>query len=148
VDDSCTLITARELDAPVGRVWDAWHDPRKIAAWWGPAGFHSTVTSLEVRPGGRFEVVMHGPDGTDDPNVYVFDHVEEHRQLVYTDLGSEQFGLAPFQSVLDLEGVGDKTRVVLTARFRSEEDERKHVEEFGAIEGSQQLLQRLEEQAR
>jgi uncharacterized protein YndB with AHSA1/START domain len=148
VDDSHTLITTREMDAPVGRVWDAWHDPKKIAKWWGPAGFHSTVKELDIREGGRFDVIMHGPDGTEYPNLYVFDRVEEHKQLVYTNAGSKQFGLAPFQSVVDMEAIGNKTRVVLKARFPSEEDKRKHVEEFHAIEGSQQLLQRLEEQAR
>jgi uncharacterized protein YndB with AHSA1/START domain len=148
MDDSFTLTTTREMDAPVDRVWDAWHDPKKLAKWWGPAGFQSTVKVLDVRPGGRFEVVMHGPDGTDYPNVFVFDQVEKHKRLVYTNMGSEQFGLAPFQSVFGLESIGNKTRIVLKARFFSAEDKRKHVEEFHAIEGSKQLLQRLEEQAR
>jgi uncharacterized protein YndB with AHSA1/START domain len=107
------------MDAQLSRVWDAWNDPDMIAKWWGPAGFHSTVRELDVRKGGRFEVIMHGPDGTDYPNVYVFDRVEELKQLVYTNLGSEQFGLAPFQSVVDLEAVGNKTRVVLKARSAS-----------------------------
>ena len=100
------------------------------------------------REGGRFEVIMHGPDGTDYPNLYLFDRVVEHRQLVYTNVGSERFGLAPFQSVVDMEPIGERTRVVLTARFISEEDKRKHVEDFHAIEGSRQLLERLEAQAR
>lgn len=148
MDDTFTLITTREIDAPLDRVWDAWHDPARIAKWWGPAGFHSTVRELDVREGGRFEVIMHGPDGTDYRNLYVFDHVQERRQLVYTNVGSARFGLAPFQSVFDLESIGSRTLVVLKARFVSEEDKRKHVEEFGAIEGSRQLLERLEEQAR
>jgi uncharacterized protein YndB with AHSA1/START domain len=92
VDDSHTLITTREMDAPVKRVWEAWNDPEQIARWWGPAGFPSTVQELDVRKGGRFDVVMHGPDGTDYPNLYVFDHVEELGQLVYKGAGSEQFG--------------------------------------------------------
>jgi uncharacterized protein YndB with AHSA1/START domain len=148
VDDSFTLTTTRDIDAPLARVWDAWHEREKIARWWGPAGFHSTVRELDVRPGGRFEVVMHGPDGTDYPNLYLFDHVEEQRRLVYTNFGSEEFGLAPFQSVFDLVESGNTTRVVLKARFESEQDMRRHVEEFHAIEGAAQLLQRLEEEAR
>jgi hypothetical protein len=68
--------------------------------------------------------------------------------LVYTNVGSEKSGLAAFQSVFDMAGIGKRTRVVLTARFSSEEDKRKHVEEFQAIKGSEQLLERLEEQAR
>ncbi|HTP25147.1 MAG TPA: SRPBCC domain-containing protein [Anaeromyxobacteraceae bacterium] len=147
MDDSYTLIATRIIDAPTSKVWDAWIAPEKIAKWWGPAGFRSTVKELDVREGGRFHVIMHGPDGTDYPNLYVFDRVEDLKQLVYTNVGSKQFGLAPFQTVVDMEGIGNKTRVVLKARFGSEEDKRKHVEEFHAIEGAQQLLQRLEEQA-
>lgn len=148
MDDTYTLVTTRDIDAPVGQVWAAWTDPEKIARWWGPAGFHSTVEELDVREGGRFKVVMHGPDGTDYPNLYLFDRVTEHRQLVYTNVGSEQFGLAPFQSIVDMERMGDRTRIVLKARFSSEEDKRKHVEEFHAIEGSRQLLERLEAQSK
>lgn len=148
MDDSYTLITTRDIDAPLENVWAAWKDPTRIARWWGPAGFRSTVEELDVREGGHFRVIMHGPDGTDYPNLYVFDRVAEPSQLVYTNTGSERFGLAPFQSVVDMEADGDRTRVVLKARFSSDEDRRKHVEEFHAIEGSRQLLQRLEEQAR
>jgi hypothetical protein len=35
-----------------------------------------------------------------------------------------------------------------TARFASAEDKRTHVEEFHAIEGSRQLLERLEAQSK
>ena len=148
MDDSHIVIITREIDAPLERVWDAWNDPEKIARWWGPTGFRSTVNELDVRAGGRFDVVMHGPDGTDYPNLYIFDDVQELKRLVYTNTGSKQFGLAPFQSVFDMEDVGDRTRVTLKARFSSEEDRERHVEQFHAIEGAQQLLERLEEQAR
>ncbi len=148
MDDAHTLTVTRAIEAPVERVWDAWNDPEQIARWWGPAGFHSTVNELDIREGGRFDVVMHGPDGTEYPNVYVFDHVRERRQLVYTNVGSERFGLAPFRSVFDMEGAGPTTNVTLTARFSTEEDKRRHVEEFHALEGARQLLERLEEQVR
>ncbi|MBL6274832.1 SRPBCC domain-containing protein [Micromonospora fiedleri] len=148
MDDSYTIVATREIAAPVADVWDAWNAPEKIARWWGPAGFRSTVKELDVRQGGRFDVTMHGPDGTDYHNVYVFDSVEPYRQLVYTNVGSAEFGLAAFQSVFDMVGTGDTTQVTLEARFTTEEDRRKHVEDFQAVEGSRQLLERLEEQAR
>ncbi|WP_280436284.1 SRPBCC domain-containing protein [Nocardia carnea] len=147
MSDSLALETTRVIGAPIARVWDAWHDPRKMAKWWGPSDFHSTVNELDVRAGGRFDVVMHGPDGTDYPNIYLFDRVVPPTQLVYTNIGSKQFGLAAFQSIVDLEALGDRTRVTLRSFFSSAEDKRKHVEDFHAIEGARQLLQRLEEQA-
>jgi uncharacterized protein YndB with AHSA1/START domain len=148
MEDQFMLTTTREIDAPIDRVWGAWHDPDKIARWWGPAGFRSTVRELDVRTGGRFDVIMHGPDGTDYPNVYLFDRVEAGERLVYTNVGSEQFGLAAFQSVFTTEDLGDRTRVTLTARFSSQEGMRRHVEDFQAIKGSEQLLERLEQQAK
>jgi uncharacterized protein YndB with AHSA1/START domain len=148
MDDSYSITITRDMNVPADRVWDAWNSPDKIAKWWGPAGFTSTVKQLDVRDGGRFEVIMHGPDGKDYPNLYVFDLVEKRKQLVYTNTGSKEFGLAPFQSVFDIEEIGNRTRVTLKARFSTEEDKRKHVEQFHAIEGAQQLLQRLEEQAK
>lgn len=89
-------MATREVDAPLDAVWDVWHDPGKIARWWEPAGFRSTVRELDVRPGGRFDVVMFGPDGTDYPNLYIFDGIVEGKQLVYTNVGSERFGLGRF----------------------------------------------------
>jgi uncharacterized protein YndB with AHSA1/START domain len=148
MDDSFSIIITRDMKVSADQVWDAWNSPEKIAKWWGPAGFSSTVKQLDVRDGGRFEVIMHGPDGRDYPNLYVFDHVEKRKQLVYTNTGSKEYGLAPFQSVFDIEEIGNRTRVTLKARFSTEEDKRKHVEQFHAIEGAQQLLQRLEEQAK
>lgn len=46
-----------------------------------------------------------------------------------------------------LEPLDGGTRVVLLARYASAEDKRRHVEDFGAVEGSRQLLERLEQQA-
>jgi uncharacterized protein YndB with AHSA1/START domain len=71
MDDSFTLITTRDIDAPLSRVWDAWYDPEKIAQWWGPAGFHCAFKKLDIRQDGRFEVIMHGPDGTHYPNLSI-----------------------------------------------------------------------------
>ena len=148
MDDEVTLSAARDVAAPVERVWRAWLEPERIARWWGPAGFRSTVRELDVRPGGRLDIVMHGPDGTDYPNLYVFDAVEPLRRLRYTNTGSVRFGLAPFTSVVDLTPAGDRTRVALTSTFPTPEEKRRHVEDFAAAEGTRQLLERLESQAR
>ncbi|MCY7380752.1 MAG: SRPBCC domain-containing protein [Gemmatimonadaceae bacterium] len=147
MDDHLELITTRDVDAPIETVWAAWTGREKIARWWGPAGFRSTVNELAVREGGRFDVIMQGPDGTDYPNLYLFDHVQERKQLIYTNVGSAQFGLASFQSVVDLASVGSRTRVTLTAKFTTAADKQKHVDEFHAIQGTRQLLERLEEQS-
>jgi len=148
MDDKYTLVTTKEVATTPEKIWDAWTDPEKVAKWWGPKGFTSTVEELDVWDGGKFRVIMHGPDGVDYPNIYVFDKVNRPSQLIYTNQGSEQFRLAPFQSVLDVERMGNKTKLTLKMRFASEVEKEKHVKQFHAENGSKELLARLADQAK
>ncbi|MGI5220727.1 SRPBCC domain-containing protein [Nocardia sp. CA-290969] len=149
------ITVSRIMNATPRQIWAAWKDAASIARWWGPDGFSSTVNVLDLRPGGRFDVVMHGPDGTDYANLYLVDEVTPERRLRYTNQGSAEFGLAPFVSVVDIEPVttdgpssrSPRTRVTLTSEFASATDYRKHVEDFHAVEGAHQLLERLEQTA-
>jgi len=45
------LVLKRVFNAPRERVWKAWTDPRRLAQWWGPAGFTNPVCEADVRPG-------------------------------------------------------------------------------------------------
>lgn len=148
MNDTYTLTTALEIGASPEAIWNAWRDPERLAKWWGPAGFGSTVEELDLREGGAFRVTMHGPDGVDYPNTYIFDQVMPPKRLIYTNTGSEQFGLKPFQSVVDLVDDGTNTRVTLKMRFATQEEKDKHVNVFHAVEGSRELLERLSEQSR
>lgn len=105
------------------------------------------VRELDVRSGGRFDVVMHGPDGTEYQNVYVFGDVEPGKRFSYTHQGSEEHGLAPSCSVMTIEMIDidePRTRVTLRSYYASEVDRRRHLEDFQAAAGARQLLERLE----
>lgn len=77
------LRIIRVYDAPVKLVWEAWTDPAQQAHWWGPRGFTITTHSKELKPGGIWDYTMHGPDGTDWPNMTVYHEVEKYQKLVY-----------------------------------------------------------------
>ncbi len=79
----------RVYDAPVKAVWKAWTDPVETAKWWGPRGFTITHLSKDLRPGGHWSYIMHGPDGVDYPNRTIYYEVEENAKLVYDHGGSE-----------------------------------------------------------
>lgn len=83
------IYLSRIYDAPVKLVWDAWTDPKKAAKWWGPRGFTITTYSKDLRPGGHWHYMMHGPDGTDYPNHTIYHEVDEHSKLVYDHGGYE-----------------------------------------------------------
>ena len=56
------LEMTRVLDAPVERVFDAWLST-SWGDWAGPQGVKGEVTLMEPHVGGRYRMVMHGPDG-------------------------------------------------------------------------------------
>ena len=71
----------RVFDAPRELVFEAWTDRDQVVEWWGPHGFTTTIHEMDVRPGGVWRFVMHGPDGTDYNNHVVFEEVVEPERL-------------------------------------------------------------------
>lgn len=80
----------RIFDAPRKRVFDAWITPEAIAQWWGPRGFTTTTLSMEVRAGGIWKHIMHGPDGTNYPNEIRYEEVEIPERIIYATSGGEE----------------------------------------------------------
>jgi uncharacterized protein YndB with AHSA1/START domain len=60
-------------------VFQAFADPRQLALWWGPKGFSNTIQAFDLRPGGRWRLVMHGPDGANYENESEFVEVSRAR---------------------------------------------------------------------
>ncbi|MEV7230975.1 SRPBCC domain-containing protein [Polymorphospora sp. NPDC051019] len=99
------LEVTRVLAASPQQIWSAWVDSDAIANWWGPDGFTSTVRELDLRDGGRFDVVMHGPNGARYENAYLFEEVEVEvdKRVAYLHQGPKQHGLAPSRSTMTIE---------------------------------------------
>jgi uncharacterized protein YndB with AHSA1/START domain len=140
------ILIDRILDAPRERVWQAWTDPTQVIHWWGPRGFTTTIERMDVRPGGVWKYVMHGPDGTDYPNQCTFIEVVPPERLVFTHGGGARGQQsAQFESTWRFEALGGGTRIVIDMRFRSAADRDHVAQRYGAIEGARQTLQRLAE---
>jgi uncharacterized protein YndB with AHSA1/START domain len=139
------IVISRVFDAPRELVWKAWTEPAQVVQWWGPRGFTNTMLEMDVRPGGAWRHVMHGPDGTDYPNKSVFAEVVEPERLVY-DHGWDEEGAAPdFRTTVTFEAEGGKTRLTMRMLFPTAEERDRTVREVGAIEGGNQTLDRLGE---
>ena len=112
----------RLYDAPVALVWDAWTDLAQLAQWWGPRGFTITTKSKDLRPGGSWDYIMHGPDGKDWPNFARYHEVEQHKLLVY-DHGATSADAKPmFHVTARFSDVGGKTQLDMRMTFASAEE--------------------------
>ena len=138
------LVFTRLLAAPRALVYQAWTDPRHIAAWWGPNGFTTTTHSMDVRVGGRWTYVMHGPDGKDWPNWIGYLKVVPGELLEYDHAGEED-APAEFHVAVTFADEGAKTRLTMKMVFPTAAARDHVVQEFGATEGANQTLSRLEQ---
>lgn len=82
---SHTLVLEAEFAASAERVWQLWADPRQLERWWGPPTYPATVTSHDLRAGGRVEYHMTGPEGDQPAGYWEVDEVEPPHRLVFRD---------------------------------------------------------------
>lgn len=133
------IVMTRLFDAPRELVFKAWTDPKHVAHWWGPKGFTITTHEMDVRPGGVWRFVMHGPDGVDYKNKIVFVEIVPPERLVYDHVSGPLF-----QMTVTFAEQDGKTRLTARMLFESAEARDKVIQEFGAVEGLNQTLERLE----
>ncbi len=138
------IVITRVFDAPRELVFSAWTDPKHVAQWWGPKGFTSTVHEMDVKPGGVWRFVMHGPDGVDYPNRIVYSEVVEPERLVYSHGDDNEEGGETFQVEVRFDAQEGKTGVTIRLLFDSVAACDK-VKATGAIEGMNATLARLKE---
>ena len=48
------------FDAPIEKVWDAWTKPENIKQWLSPEGMINPEVAGELKPGGKYRIVMEG----------------------------------------------------------------------------------------
>jgi uncharacterized protein YndB with AHSA1/START domain len=133
------LLVTRLLNAPVELVWKVWTDPKHIAQWWGPDGFTNTISEMDIEAGGEWNLIMHGPDGTNYKNKSVFKEVIKHKKLVYDHVSAPKF-----RATIEFEARGEKTLLKWHMLFESHEQFIQVVKTFKADEGLNQNIDKLE----
>lgn len=134
------ISATRVFDAPRDLVFQMWTDPKHIGNWWGPNGFTTTIYEMDVRPGGVWRFVMHGPDGRDYQNKIIYVEVVRPERLVYDHVSGPVF-----RATVTFADEGGKTKLAMQMLFETAELRSKVAEEFGAVEGLNQTLNHLAE---
>jgi uncharacterized protein YndB with AHSA1/START domain len=140
------IVATRVFDAPRELVFAMWTDPKHVGNWWGPRGFTTTIQEMDVRPGGTWRLVMHGPDGRDYKNRIVYLEVVKPERLVYKHEPEEGSEPVSILVTVTFAAEGAKTRMHMQMLFPTAEELQRVEQKYGAIEGLQQTLSRLEEE--
>lgn len=141
VESDRVIIQDRVFDAPRALVFKAWTDAAHLPHWFGPKGFSVTTQAIDIRPGGAWQFVMHGPDGTDFANFMRFEEIVPEERLVYAH-GESPDGPAHFHVTVTFTAEGAKTRLRMRSVFPTAEA-CAAVKGFGAVELGQQTLDKL-----
>lgn len=79
------IMITRAFDAPRGLVFDAYTRPELLRRWLGPATWALTVCEIDLRAGGAWRYVMHGPEGAEMVMRGVYREVVAPARLVTTE---------------------------------------------------------------
>lgn len=131
------IMIPRLLPTSCEKTFAAWIERDKVKQWWGPDGFTITLEEMDVRPGGIWQFMMHGPDGRDYPNRNRYREVHRPTRLVF------EHERPRFLTTVTFDSMVGQTALTMRLVFPSKEQRDAAVETFNAIEGSNQTLNRL-----
>jgi len=110
------IVIVREFAAPRQRVFDAHTRPELLRRWFGPHGWELVVCEIDLRVGGSWHYVMHGPDDTTMVLRGRYLEVAPPNLLVMTETNADCHARADHESVITIELTGD-TLLTHTATF-------------------------------
>jgi uncharacterized protein YndB with AHSA1/START domain len=146
------LTISRRIAAPRAAVWAAWEDPHRLEEWFCPRPWRAEVTAFELRPGGAFGTVMHGPDGERHGETGCFLDVVPGMRIVFTSALGEGWrprtgsGIGcdvPMTAIITLADDGDGTLYEGRVLHANAEDTKNH-EEMGFEPGWGAAIAQLE----
>ena len=143
--DPRSIVGVREFDAPRELVFSAFTEPEHLAQWWGPNGFTTTTTSFDMRPGGVWSFVMHGPDGRDYQNRITYEEIVPPERIVYRHGGGDDVEPVQFRQTIVFEDLSGRTRITWRGDFPSAAERDRVIKEYGADTGLVQTMARLAE---
>jgi len=124
-----TLCLERLIPMSPDRLFALWIEPEQLAQWWAPDGYKAVMHEFEVRPGGRWRIVLRGADGREAAMGGLFHVVESARQLAFSWAWEEGHAMHGniTEVTVSFEQVAGGTRLVLVQQgFTSEDAHGRH----------------------
>ncbi len=134
----CEIRSSRIVNYSVELVFTAWTNPNHLKNWWGPKGFTNTFNEFDLRPGGKWSFVMHGPDKGNYVNECEFVLIEKPKLIVWKRISKPLFNVvAEFEEI-----ASNQTKIIFRMVFDTA-DECNKIKPF-AIEKNEENFDKLE----
>jgi uncharacterized protein YndB with AHSA1/START domain len=120
-----TMEITCKFEASPERVWQLWADPRKLERWWGPPTWPATFPVHDLRPGGRVEYYMTGPEGERAGGYWLIDAADPPRSISLRDGfanpdGTDNTDMPSMRMKVTIDEVGSGvSRMVIVTKFPS-----------------------------
>ena len=109
------IVSSRIFNSPRELVFRAWSEPDHLKNWWGPKGFTNTFSEFDLRVGGKWSFIMHGPERGNYPNECEFISIEKPTLVAW-----KRHSKPLFQVVAAFEEVSaGKTKIIFKQIFDS-----------------------------
>jgi uncharacterized protein YndB with AHSA1/START domain len=147
IDTSRDLVISRVIKAKRSAVWKAWSTPEHLKEWWCPKPWTTELRKFDLRPGGAFDTLMHGPNGEESSNPGVFLEVLPQERIAFTTALTE--GWRPgspwlsITAIISMEDVSEGTKYTATVLHADPETSKKH-QDLGFEEGWGTCITQLE----
>lgn len=147
--DNLTLTITADFAAPVERIWQIYADPRQLEKVWGPPDCPATFVDHDLRPGGRANYFMTGPNGEKYAGFWRITAVDEPRSFSFEDgFADEDFNPNPdlpvSQNVYTFTEHNGGTRAIFMSTFPSAEA-LQQVLNMGVIEGATAAINQIDD---
>lgn len=141
------FTVSRLIAAPPPTVWMAWTTPEHLEKWWCPAPLTCKIQTLDVRPGGAFDLLMVTPTGDEMMQTGAFLDVIAPERIVFTTALTKDWRPAapyvPITAVITMRDENTYTRYETQVLYRDEDDRHK-LEQMGFEAGWSQAIDQLE----
>jgi uncharacterized protein YndB with AHSA1/START domain len=132
------FVISRVFDAPRELVWKCFTEPERMKEWWGPKGFKSVASKMDLRPGGRYHYCLRSLSGASMWGKLAFREIVPPERMVLINSFSDEAGgttrhplhqawpLEMFSIFTFEEQPGGKTKVTIRwSPHNATEDEQK-----------------------
>lgn len=134
---------------PVARtvMFQLWPDPAHLQHWWGPKGFATVYSKMDLRPGGSYHYRLQSADGHDMWAKFVYREIVDPERIVFVNSFADENGnvarhpmhlawpLEMLNTITFTERDGGTEVTVRSKTLNATEEERKTFEDgFGSMQ--------------